>query len=86
MNKLTKRESASLKELIAGETDTSKDIETNKELLAIYEKIDGFTLKSIEDLDKNKLRELVYDLMRDGAKVQGMEVEEFCLRFHNLEW
>lgn len=86
MNKLTSAENRLIKELISQETDTGSNKELNKELDVIYEKIDSLTLRKIEDLDITELRELVYDLMNDASNVQGMETEDFCLEFHNLEW
>jgi len=49
-------------------------------------KIGENTMKTIEQLDEGELRGLVYDLMREGAEVQGVEVKDFCLDNYNLEW
>lgn len=52
----------------------------------LREKVNSQTLKTVEELDISDLKSLVYKLMRDGAEVQGCEVEDFCLDSYGLEW
>lgn len=43
-------------------------------------------LKNIDDLEKNELYSLVFELFRDGADVQGMETKEFAELGYGITW
>jgi predicted RNA-binding protein (virulence factor B family) len=87
MEQLNRRENRVLKELLSvAIVNDEIDREDRFTLDNIYEKVDELTLNRVENLNGNRLRELVYELMRDGAHVQGIDVETFCLENYNLEW
>ena len=69
--------------LLLNQEDNGVDLE---KAIVLRDKVRSLTLQTIEDLDVNGLRELVYGLMRDSADVQGCSVEDYCLANHNLEW
>jgi hypothetical protein len=43
-------------------------------------------MTKLEDLTKEELFELVLDLMRDGAEVQGCSIKEFAEDYHDIDW
>lgn len=86
MKKFTKKESQDLKALVQTKLEFGSTDQDVKRYEPLIQKINSNTLKTIEQLDTTDLRELVYALMQDGAEVQGMKVEDFCLDIYNLEW
>jgi len=84
--KFTKKEMHLLNSVITMEMQSKEPQITLGIAKTLREKIYENTMKTIAELNTNDLRQLVYNLMRDGAEVQGQEVEEFCLNGYGLEW
>ena len=84
-NKFTKDEKDFINYAITKTLEKNPEQIPIEKLREIRRKIISNTKKSIEDLNERELKSLVYDLMRDGAEVQGIEVEDFCSDYE-LEW
>ena len=86
MKKFTKKESQDLKALVQTKLEFGSTDQDVKRYEPLIEKINSNTLRTVEELSKSQLQTLVYELMRDGANVQGCQVEDFCLDLYDLEW
>jgi len=86
MAKFTRLEMQLLNSAITMEMQSEEPQIGTQYARVLREKIAENTMKTIEQLNEKELRELVYDLMREVADVQGQEVEKFCLEYYGMEW
>ena len=86
MEKFTKEESKDLKALVQSKLEYGSTDQDVKRYRPLIKKINSNTLKSIDQLNTTELRQLVYEIMKDGADSLGMLVEDFCLEVYDLEW
>jgi len=42
--------------------------------------------KKVRDLTEEEKVFLIYDLLRDSAEVQGVEIGQYCLEYYGIEW
>jgi len=86
MAKFTRLEMQLLNSAITMEMQSEEPQISFERAKVLRERVMENTMKTIEQLNESELRELVYDLMRESADVQGVEVEEYCKDMYGLEW